>query len=82
MYIVCDNSKRIINTECAACISYEKCGTAYNPNYRVFAYSGNAIGDNSEIKYVISTHPMEAQAQFIVSYIAEMLESGANTITI
>lgn len=82
MYIVCDNSKRIINTECAACIGYEKRGTAYNPHYRVFAYSGNAIDENSEIKYVISTHPMEAQAQFIVSYIAEMLESGANTITI
>lgn len=81
MYIICDSVKRIINTHCVPCIGYEKCGAAYNPHYRVFAYTGN-MHDDCESKYAISTHPSEAQAQAVVSYIAEMLINGAKVIKV
>ena len=81
MYIICDSGKRIVNTACVPCIGYEKCGAAYNQHYRVFAYAGN-MQDDCELKYTISIHASEQQACFIVSYIAEMLQTGTDAITI
>lgn len=82
MYIICDNGKRIINTNCVPCIGYEKCGAAYNQHYRVFAYTGSVTGEDNGAKYVIGVYKTELQAQFTVSYIADMLQAGANNITI
>lgn len=82
MYIICDNGKRIVNTTCVPCIGYEKCGAAYNQHYRVFAYSGNAVSEGNEAKYVMGVYKTESQAQFTVSYIADMLQAGADNITI
>ncbi len=82
MNIICDNGKRIINTACAACIGYEKCGTQYDPHYRVFAYPGSSNGEDNEIKYVIGIFQLESQAQTTVAYIADSLRVGANVITV
>lgn len=82
MYIICDSGKRIINTNCVPCIGYEKCGAACNSHYRVFAYSGNAVGEGNEVKYAVGVYSTEELACFIVSYIAEMIQAGADAIKI
>ena len=74
--------KESLTRRTLACIGYEKCGTAYNPHYRVFAYSGNAVGEDNEVKYTVGVYSTEELAYFIVSYIAEMLQTGTDAITI
>lgn len=81
MYIICDSGKRIINTNCVPCIGYEKCGAACNPYYRVFAYSGN-MGEDGKLRFLVSVHQSEAQAQAAVSYIGDSIIKGAAVIKI
>lgn len=82
MYIICDKGKKIINTDNAISIGYEKIELGGKSNHRVFAYSGSVDNDGENVRFLIGIYQLEAQAQYVVSYIVENLEAGTNVITV